>query len=406
MTTKSALEEALEYLINEEDDKAVEAFHSFIVQKARAIHESLIEDDEMDDDIDESLELDEDDDEEEVNEASQEEEVDESKETEEVDEDITDARHEIRSDEYFGRDELTAEDEDMDDDEAEMDLGDEMGDEVEGGEEEAEGEVTMGTDDAQDLAAALEDLSRKFAELTGVEEPEGEEDMDMDMNGGEEVPDEEVPAEEGFESPTMFGESEEEEVDESDETEEVDEAVSHDPGVQKDHKTDEYGRHGNADSVKHNEDAKLPESAEFDFDLTEDDFLDLEEGLKQVNVSMGGEQGGVKYAGEETNTKSPVAQRDKSDVKADPKTMPSKQKEHGTYNLESAPTSGNLPHSGDNSHDSASQTGDPKRSEVSKGGGLEKQKGYGEGESGAGSFAGTEKNVKSPIGSAGTRNES
>jgi len=434
MTTKSALEEALEFLINEEDGKAVEAFHNFIVQKARAIHESLIEDDEMDDDIDESLELDEKKDDKEVNEKdsseevdeAKEEEVDESKEKEEVDEDITDSRHEIRSDEYFGRDELTAEDEgdDMDDDEAEVDLGDEMGDEA-GVADEVEGEVTMDADDAQDLAAALEDLSRKFAEITGVDvgdEEEADDDMgdmddmdDMGDMGDMEGGNQEVAAEEGFglerpgfSNPTMFGEGEEDkEVDESKDKDEVDEAVTHDPGVQKDHKTDEHGNHGSRDNIRHNDDAKLPESAEFDFDLTEEDFLDLEEGLKQVSVSMGGEQGGVKFAGEETNTKSPVADKDSSKLLGTgSKDMISKQAEHGTYKLETAPGSGDLPHSGDNSHESADQTGSPSRSEVLKGGGLDKQKGHGEGEAGAGKFAGTETNVKSPIGSQGTRNDS
>lgn len=438
MTARSALEEALEYLINEDHDKAVEAFHEFVVQKARAIHETLIEDDDLDDEIDEAVDKDEvdeakdeevdeskkdevDEDKEEVDEAKKE--VDE-KEEKEVDESIADMRHNIRSDEYFGRDELTTEDDEENgdemefggDDEAAMDLGDEGGMDMEGGMEGEE--VVLQPDQAADLAAALAELQAKFDEIVGPVEPEMDMDMDMEVGdemGGEEYGDdmgaEEEPAEESFD---RFGggrymEGKDEEVDESDNSEEeVDEAVSHGQGVM-DTKSgvDRYGKGGSGDSLLSNSDAKLPEGADFDFDLTEEDFLDLEEGLKAVNVQMGGEQGGVKFAGEETNTKSPVADKDSSKLLGTgSKDMISKQTEHGTYDLETAPTNDSLPHSGDNSHDKADSTGSPSRSQVSKGGGLDKQKGYGDGEVGAGKFAGTETNVKSPIGSQGTRNDS
>ena len=48
MADKTHLEESLEFLINEETDQAVAAFHKFIVGSARDIHESLMEDDEID----------------------------------------------------------------------------------------------------------------------------------------------------------------------------------------------------------------------------------------------------------------------------------------------------------------------------------------------------------------------
>lgn len=443
MTARSALEEALEYLINEDHDKAVEAFHEFVVQKARAIHETLIEDDDLDDEIDEAIdkdkeEVDEAKDKDEVDEAKDEEvdedkeEVDEAKkvdekEEKEVDESIADMRHNIRSDEYFGRDELTTEDDDNGEDEmgngfgdadAEMDLGD-NGDIGDNGDMGMEGEeVVIAPDQAADLAGALAELQAKFDEIVGPVEVEDEMDMDnMDMDmevgdemGGDEYPEE--PAEESFGNEfdgRYMGEGkDEEEVDESEDKDDVDEAVSHGQGVM-DVKSgvDRYGKGGSGDSLLSNSDAKLPEGAEFDFDLTEEDFLDLEEGLKAVNVQMGGEQGGVKFAGEETNTKSPVADKDSSKLLGTgSKDMISKQTEHGTYDLETAPTNDSLPHSGDNSRDKADQTGSPSRSQVSKGGGLDKQKGYGKGEVGAGKFAGTETNVKSPIGSQGTRNDS
>ena len=389
--TRTSLEEALNHLINENHEAAVEAFHAFVVKKAQSIHESLQEEDDLDNEIDEAVDEDET-----VDESadSDDETVDES--FEEVDEDFGEDRNQIEADEYFGRDELTTEDDDdmgdMGDEEAADDL-EAAGDEAGEGEE-----VTLDAGDVEDLTSSMEELTAKFHELMGGEHMDHEGDEEMDHEEPEMDMDMEEPAEESMESGQF--ESVESELDEDEE--EVDEAVTHDPGVQSQHLTDEEGNHGNRDSIKHNSDAKLPESATYDFDLTEEDFMDLEEGLKTVDVKMGGEQGGGKYAGEETNVKSPVAQRDKSDVKADAKSMVSKRDDHNGYDLENAPSHGDLPHSGDNSRDHAS-TG---TSQVAKGGGLEKQKSYGEGEVGVGKYAGQETNVKSPIGSAGTRNES
>ena len=410
MTARKSLEEAIALLLNEDEENAHVAFHNFIIKSAQSIHESFIAEDDLDNDIDESEEETKDD---EVNEADDSEEVDESKDDkEEVDEGMF--GREVASDQYFNRDELTTEDDmdmgdeggdmEMGDAEAETDLGDEMGG------EEGE-EVVLDASDVDELRAALDDLTAKFDAIAGG----GEEEMDMDMDmGGEEGGDMEMDMEMGAEEPaeeSMRFEAKDEEVDESkdedldedDDSEEVDEAITHEPGVVKPGLAgaDHAGKHGKGDSVLMGPDAKLPEAAEFDFDLTEEDFLDLEEGLKQVDVKMGGEQGGGKFAGEETQTKSPVAQRDKSDIKAGSKDMISTRDDHGGYSRESEPTSGKLPHSEDNSKDKASTP-----TSVGKGGGLEKQSGYGEGEIGVGKFAGTETNVKSPIGSAGTRNES
>ena len=41
-TTRSKLEQVLEYLVNNESDKAQELLHDVIVEKARKIHEELI----------------------------------------------------------------------------------------------------------------------------------------------------------------------------------------------------------------------------------------------------------------------------------------------------------------------------------------------------------------------------
>ena len=52
--SKQKLEQVLEYLINEEEEKARDLLHTVFVEKARSIHESLIEDE--DEDIEEALE--------------------------------------------------------------------------------------------------------------------------------------------------------------------------------------------------------------------------------------------------------------------------------------------------------------------------------------------------------------
>ena len=46
--SKQKLEQVLEYLINEEEEKARDLLHTVFVEKARAIHESLIEDEDED----------------------------------------------------------------------------------------------------------------------------------------------------------------------------------------------------------------------------------------------------------------------------------------------------------------------------------------------------------------------
>ncbi len=60
--SKQKLEQVLEYLINEEEEKARDLLHTVFVEKARSIHESLIEDE--DEDIEEALDDKETDDEE------------------------------------------------------------------------------------------------------------------------------------------------------------------------------------------------------------------------------------------------------------------------------------------------------------------------------------------------------
>ena len=462
MVDKTPLEEALEYLINDEEDKAVASFHDFIVQKARAIHESLIEDDELDEEIDESAESS-DESEEEVNEAT---ETDDSEEVEESQESDEEETVEEGFDEFYGENDFAEEDElpgeDM--------VGDEEGheepeaDEFGGEEEHEEGTVEVDVAELRDLEAKFDALMRDSglgdedeaddfaADEMGADEDEAGEAPEADLDEFELAEDSDDELDEKWAgSPEIKhldkygkGEKTKEQLhkrqtelrNKKDHTaaetqelrrintalrarndwkkaaeESVEEAVSHSAGVQDNTAgTDSKGegKHSRHSDIAHNPDAgkntegKLREDEDFDFDLTEEDFLDLEEGLKAVSVSMGGEQGGVKFAGEETNTKSPVADKDKSDVKASPDSLVSKQKEHGTYKREAAPSNDKLPHSGENNYDHA--TGNKGYGKVEGFGGPDSNSKEG-GEQGGKKFAGTEVNVKSPIGSAGTRNE-
>ena len=152
-------EQLLDYLVNEEMDKANELFHEIVVEKSREIYENMI-----------AEEVEED--EEEVEESMYEEEEDETVEEEttlEIGGDATDDMiSDVQDDDAMGMD-------------AEMD-GD-LGDEGEGTEEER----------ISDLEDALADLKAEFEALMADEENEPEH---ADMFGGEEEGEEEEGEEE------------------------------------------------------------------------------------------------------------------------------------------------------------------------------------------------------------------
>jgi len=159
MTDRAKFEQMLEYLINEEKEKAQELFHEIVVEKSREIYEGLLEDELEDLEVSEGSD----------------EEVDES-----TDEEIEEGQDE-EVDENFGfaeaDDEMEADptDDMMGDVEAGDDMGDEEGGEDEfGGEEGGEEPVTQ-----DDLESALDDLRAEFEAMLdgeeGGEEEEGEE---------------------------------------------------------------------------------------------------------------------------------------------------------------------------------------------------------------------------------------
>jgi len=166
-------EQLIEYIINDEEDKAKELFHDIVVETSRDIYENLI--DEEDFAEEESIE------------------------------DMSDA---IESDEEG----ISEEDDEMDM-EMPMDMGDEEGEEE--GEEAEEEELE---DRVMDLEDALDELKAEFDALMDEEGTEEEHD-DMEMESVEES--EETVEEDAVEESEETVEESEETVEESEEEAEV-----------------------------------------------------------------------------------------------------------------------------------------------------------------------------------------
>jgi hypothetical protein len=160
MSDKSKLEQMLESLVNDDQAKAEELFHEYVVAKSREIYENLI-----DAELDEAAE----EDEEEVDEAVDEEDEDK------VDEAVDDEDEEM--DEGFEDIAIEADDE----------MGDtpDMGDDLEG---ELDGEMDDEMGDKapeelfQDLDAIVDELQAKFDAMNG-------DDMGDDMGPPDEMKD-------------------------------------------------------------------------------------------------------------------------------------------------------------------------------------------------------------------------
>lgn len=162
-------EQLIEFIINEQEDKARELFHQIVVAKSRDIYENLMDESDFDEAV-----------------HGEENEVDS----------LSD---EISADEQgMGDDEQDDGMDDMDSEEGDMDDMDDMGGEegemgdMEGGEEEGGMEERV-----MDLETALDDLKAEFEKLMSGEEEEAEHD---DMFGAEE------------EGPAEFGSEEEPET--------------------------------------------------------------------------------------------------------------------------------------------------------------------------------------------------
>ena len=151
MAEKSLLEQMLERLVNDDQAKAEELFHEYVVGKSREIYENLIE-----------AEMADDEEEEEVDEAAE----DEDAEEEKVDEEFEDIA-------YEGDDEMPPMGGDPTDD-----LEGEMGPEEDGDlADESEEELF------QDLDSIVDELQARFDKLGGGEEDGA--DMGDEMGGDE-----------------------------------------------------------------------------------------------------------------------------------------------------------------------------------------------------------------------------
>jgi len=150
MSTK--FEQLLDYLVNEDHEKANELFHEIVVEKSREIYENLIaeeDDGEMDPEMEESMEM---------------------EDSFEMDDETGDA-----TDDFGG--EISADDDNFD---APMD--------DEHDHEEQEDSAIM------DIKNAIQELEAAFAELEAAQSSEdmemGDDDMDMEMDDEEEMDDE------------------------------------------------------------------------------------------------------------------------------------------------------------------------------------------------------------------------
>lgn len=197
MSTK--FEQLLDYLVNEEQDKANELFHEIVVEKSRDIYESLIAEEE----------------EEKMEEASEEEDDAMEEASEEEDEDQVEESYgeEETVESMFGDEEEEEEFPVQDQtDDAEDDVTDTDFTAAVGGEEGGDSSAPADKGDIQDLEDALEELKAEFEALMAGEKHEEEENPDvhggaLDGMGDEEESEEDEEESEEEEEEKPFAES-------------------------------------------------------------------------------------------------------------------------------------------------------------------------------------------------------
>ena len=182
-------EQLLDYLVNEEMDKANELFHEIVVEKSREIYEDLIneeiETEAKEEEAEESVEEAHD----EESDDHQDESVEEAEESVEENEELEDS--------YV----MDASDEEDDHGFAKGDAADELGAEVMAGDDDMDDMDDMGDDEGDedkaiyDIKNAIEELEAAFAELEKAQGHEGGDDFgdddmggDMDADMGDEEP--------------------------------------------------------------------------------------------------------------------------------------------------------------------------------------------------------------------------
>ena len=186
MADKSTLEQMLEKLVNDNQEKAEELFHEYVVSKSREIYENLIEEEMKDEEVDETS----DNEDEAVDEASKDDDASEDKVDEASDDDAEDKVDEATDEDEVKED---SKDEEVDEEfedvaiEGEDDMPDMGGDPT----DDLESEVDADSEEEgekepaelfQDLDSIVDELQAKFDEIKG---DEGEGDMDSDMDSEE-----------------------------------------------------------------------------------------------------------------------------------------------------------------------------------------------------------------------------
>lgn len=150
---RSQYEQLIEYIINDEQDKAKELFHNLVVAKSRDIYNEIVAE-EMEEEVEEAEDMDE--------EAVEEDSVDENFGMEMEAGDSQDETDDMMADIEADHDGMDGADDDMDMGGDDMDMGDEAGE---------EGDVE---DRVMDLEDALEDLKAEFEKLMAQEKEEPE----------------------------------------------------------------------------------------------------------------------------------------------------------------------------------------------------------------------------------------
>jgi hypothetical protein len=164
MADNKLLQQMLEHLVNEDQQKAEELFHEYVVAASREIYEGLIESEIKDEEVDEASD---EDDEDQVDEASE-------TDDDEVEEDFS-----FEADDEMGGDPT---------DDLESDLDAEIGDDDMGDDD-------MGDKDPgelfQDLESIVDELQAKFDEMGGSDDMGDDGDMDMGDDGDMDTGDDE-----------------------------------------------------------------------------------------------------------------------------------------------------------------------------------------------------------------------
>lgn len=165
MTAKTKFEQLIEFVINDEEQKAHELFHDIVVEKSREIYENI------------------------MNEEDEEEELEEGSMDDSSGRAQEDLMHEVETDQEGSMNEEEG-DEESDaeaDDEAE-EAGEEETKDIEAADD-AESDMSAGEGDIEDRVVDLEDkldeLMAEFEALMGDEEVAGDDEFDMEPMDGE-----------------------------------------------------------------------------------------------------------------------------------------------------------------------------------------------------------------------------